>query len=101
MKTSLDLLPSIMLQKDFVQNREAETALKDACAEFEAILVQKMLRSMKSSVPEGGLIRKSMAQKLFEEMQDEQIARDIAKSGAFGLAEMMQRHIDDRKNSEK
>jgi peptidoglycan hydrolase FlgJ len=60
--------------------------LKEACEEFEAILVQKMLESMRATVPEGGLLKKDSAQKIFEGMFDQQIARDIAQNGSFGLA---------------
>jgi len=42
--------------------------LKQACAEFESLFLNYLLKSMRASVPEGGLIDQSEESKMFKSM---------------------------------
>lgn len=65
------------------------TGLKRACAEFESILITYMLKSMRNTVVEDGLLGKSNEGKIFNSMFDEKLGLGIAKSGGIGLGKML------------
>jgi flagellar protein FlgJ len=68
-------------------------ALKEACQEFEAILAGYLVRSMRATVPDDGALPRSTARRLFEEMLDDQLAREVAATGDLGLAKTMLRQL--------
>ena len=67
--------------------------LKDAAQQFEAIFVRQMLAAArKNNFDKGGMFD-SEAMTTFRQMQDEQFADAAAKSGAFGLASMLEAQL--------
>lgn len=67
--------------------------LRESCREFESILVMEMYKSMRKTVPEGGLFKKSMATDLYQEMFDMEIARNTASGPGIGIGEAMYRQM--------
>lgn len=62
-----------------------DAALWNAAIEFEAYFIQFMFREMRNTInTEGGILPQSHAQDIFNNMKDEQIARNSA--GNMGLA---------------
>src|SRR6056297_2951911 len=76
--------------------------LKKACEDFEAIFVNMLLKSMKNTVDEGGLTKKSHAREMFEGMLNEEMASSIAKGRGIGIAEILYDSLsnDNRKGSQ-
>lgn len=68
--------------------------LKEAATEFEALMVEQMIREMRKNVPESGLFGKSHGRELFEEMLDGEYSRHIAGHGGLGLADVMVRQLE-------
>lgn len=62
--------------------------LKDACKDFEGLLLQMMYSQMKRTVPESSLLEKSTGREIFEGMLDEEIINNVKERG-IGLAEML------------
>ncbi len=96
MKTHLD--PQSILSaaqttsvRDPKQARD-EASLKKSCQDFEAIFMQSMFKAMRKTVPEGELIKKSSAEKMYEEMLDMEIATEISKKQSMGLADQIFQH---------
>lgn len=82
-----------------VENGQDEE-LKEACQEFESYFLNMMFKSMRSTVVSGGgIFEKSNAEKLFEEMLDEETSKSAAKQGGFGLADMMYKQLKKQSNS--
>ncbi len=77
-------LPLPELHKDAGDNR-----LERTCAEFESIFITYMLKSMRNTVVEGGLLVKSNEGKIFNSMFDEKLGQGIANSGGIGLGKML------------
>ena len=96
-----EILPTLLSRQLADGGKESPARLKEACQEFEAIFLSKMLRSMKSTVPEGGLIPKSSGHKMFEEMLDDKMAEEIAHTGTLGLADVLQRALADQVKPEQ
>ena len=63
--------------------------LKQVCSEFESLFIAYMLKSMRKTVEDGGLIRESNEGKIFKSMFDEKLALSIANSGGIGLGAVL------------
>ena len=64
--------------------------LMETCKEFEAIFINMMIKAMRKTVPDGGLIEKSTGTKIFEDMYYEEVAKNISdKDDGIGLAKML------------
>jgi flagellar protein FlgJ len=66
-----------------------EARLRRACLEFESLFVSHMLKAMRKTIPEGGLIGEKNEGRIFKSMFDEKLALEIAQSGGIGLGEML------------
>ena len=68
--------------------------LKEACVEFESYFLNMMFKSMrKTTVYNGGIFGKSNAEKIFQDMLDEEMTNKMAKEGGIGLADMMYKQL--------
>jgi flagellar protein FlgJ len=64
--------------------------LKKACADFEAMLVFQLLKTMRQSAPRNGFLKPSQGQQTYEMMLDQKIAEELAnKGGGLGLQKML------------
>jgi peptidoglycan hydrolase FlgJ len=69
---------------------ERETKLKKACADFEAMLVYQLLKTMRQTIPKSGFLSGSYGKDTYEMMMDQKIADDVAKKGqGLGLQKML------------
>ena len=71
----------------------SEKELRAVCEKFEAFFVQSMLKSMRKTIPEGGLIERSNGQKWFEEFMDAETAQDLAGKNDLGIAQALYREM--------
>lgn len=65
-----------------------EKQLLNACKEFEAIMLQQMMKSMRATVPKSET-SKSFGQEISQDMYDEKLTDEMAKSGGIGLAQVL------------
>ncbi len=70
--------------------------LKQTCAEFESLFLNYLLKSMRSSVPEGGFVDQSEESKMFKSMLDEKLADEISANGGLGLGEIIYQRLKER-----
>lgn len=66
--------------------------LKEACDEFESVMLQILYKQMKATVPESGLVEKSSARNIFEDMLDETLMKNSSQRGV-GISEMMYKQL--------
>jgi len=64
-------------------------ALKERCQEFEALLLMEMVKSMRKTVPDGGLLQKSGPEEMYKDMMDGETVRVAGNGKGLGLAEAM------------
>ncbi len=81
--------------------REASERLNRACAEFEALLVQKLFQTMRASIPKSGLIDGGSAEAIYTGMLDQKVAEEMAFRGGLGLSDRMKAQIIGRLNDLK
>ena len=70
-------------------------SLKESSREFETLLVMEMLKSMRKSIPEGGLFEKDVATETFTEMLDMETAKATTSGKGLGIAELMYNQMAD------
>ena len=67
----------------------AERRLERTCREFESIFLSHLLKSMRKTVPGGGLFLNNNVGEIMKSMFDENLALEIAKGGGIGLGRML------------
>ena len=71
-----------------------DAQLRHATIEFESFFLNMMFREMRRSIGnEHSFLPQSNAERIFQEMLDEERARAAANSGGIGLADMMFRQL--------
>ncbi len=83
------LLKSAGLRAD----REGNGELRQACREFEGLLLEQMLAAMRRSVPESGLFGSSPAAEIYASLRDQDLAKELAGQGGIGLADALYRQL--------
>lgn len=74
--------------------------LRQKCQDFEAIMVQSMLKSMRASVPDGGLLPKGNDQKIFQDLMDQNIAIEMSRKEGMGIGDALFRQLQKLESSE-
>ena len=68
--------------------------LKTVCQDFEAILLDYMLKSMRNTVTKSKLLDGGLKQEIFESMYDQEISNYIAHSDkSMGLGDMLYKQL--------
>lgn len=66
-----------------------EKELKAACEQFEEMFLNQMLKQMSKAGPKGGMFGGGQGTEQFQDMLDQERAKDWSKNGGVGLASMM------------
>lgn len=64
-----------------------DVGLREAAREFESFFIGMMLKQMRKTVIDGGLIEKSEARRQFETMLDDTYAQRMSEGNGIGLGE--------------
>ena len=71
---------------DAIQQRDR---LKKATQEFESVFIGQLIKEMRKTESGDPLLGKSRESKQFQEMSDDALARNLSKSGSFGLSKVL------------
>lgn len=69
-----------------------DKALRKVSREFESIFLNMMLKEMRSAVPKFDPLH-SYAEETYQELMDQEWARDMVKNRSVGLADMVYRQL--------
>ena len=83
--------PSLGLTNAATEKRQAE--IQSMAADFEAIFVRQMLKTMRTSSLGEGLFD-GQGTEQFRDMQDAKVAESMAEKGVFGIAQLLTRHLE-------
>jgi len=67
--------------------------LRQACADFEAIMLEKFLRMARESAPQEGLLSGGHAEQMYRSLHDQELAQQMAAGEGMGFGEMLYRQI--------
>lgn len=70
-------------------------SLRESSREFEALLLMEMLKSMRKSVPDGGLFEKDTSTEIFRDMLDSETAKAASRGKGLGIGEAMYKQMAD------
>ena len=62
--------------------------------EFEALFTSLLMKSMRKTIPEDGLLQKSIGEKVYTDLLDVEYAKIISNNASFGLAEQIVKQIE-------
>lgn len=80
------------------KGEDQDTKLRKACDDFEAIMLQQMLKGMRQTLSGEDLFGKSMARDMFESLYDQEICTRMAHGRELGIAEMMYKELKEKTN---
>ena len=67
--------------------------MKQACSDFESILIKQMLDAMRKTVPKNSLTGGGMAEDIFEDMIYDEYAEKMSKTGDFGIKDILYKQL--------
>jgi len=72
----------------------SEKDIEKVSRDFESIFLNKLMSSMRKTVPKSGLLE-SFASDMFQSMMDEEISKKMAKNKGMGMGEMIYNDLSD------
>ncbi len=70
-----------------------DKALKEACQEFESIMLSMLYKQMKATVVKSDLMKDDPGMDIFQSMEDDELMERASKTGSFGLAESLYKQL--------
>ncbi|MDD4570083.1 MAG: rod-binding protein [Tepidanaerobacteraceae bacterium] len=86
---SIGFSPDYRLETTVLKSDNNKQELKSACQQFESIFLNYMLKSMRDTIPDGGLFEKGVTFDIVQSMHDQALAEEISSSGGIGLAQQL------------
>jgi len=75
-------------------DKKDDKALKEACQGFEAVFLNTMMKSMRSTIPEDGLLGKSQGMDIYTSMHDQYLSEKISRGeNSTGIGEYLYRQL--------
>ncbi len=69
--------------------RSDDDALRIVAQQFEAIFINQLLKSMRSTTLESGLFGQDQGSKMYREMYDQALAERMSATGDMGIGKMV------------
>ena len=69
--------------------------LKTVAQEFEAIFIAHMLKVMRATIEESGLMEGGFGKSIYTEMFDQEVALDMARHGALGISDLLTKSLSE------
>ena len=70
-----------------------DQGIKKVAEDFESLFLELVLKSMRKTVPDGGLITKGNAEDIYKSLLDTEYAKTMAQRKTTGLAEAIEREL--------
>ena len=74
------------------ENRKNE--LKNAAEEFEAIFIAYMLKVMRETIEESGLMGGGFGKTIYTELFDQEVSINLARRGALGISDLLYKNLE-------
>jgi murein DD-endopeptidase MepM/ murein hydrolase activator NlpD len=78
-----------------------KSELKKVAQEFEAVFVAHMLKVMRETIDESGLLEGGFGKSIYTEMFDQEVSLDLAKRGTLGIADILYKNLSTRIDTDK
>ncbi|HLA27713.1 MAG TPA: rod-binding protein [Syntrophales bacterium] len=71
------------------EKSDKEKKLRKACADFESLLIYQMVKTMRKTVPDSGLLNKISGKDTYEMIMDQKLAEELAGKGGLGIQKVL------------
>jgi flagellar protein FlgJ len=72
--------------------QDPQAGLKQAAQQFEGMLLQMMLKSMRDATPQDGLFDSEQT-RFFTSLMDQQVAQNLSSTGTLGFAKLIEQQL--------
>lgn len=92
----IDMNDAGKIKNSTTEKERKEVELRKACADFESIFIYQLLKTMRKTIPVGGILsNKNSWSDTYTTMVDQKVAEDFAKrGGGIGLQNMLYRQFN-------
>jgi flagellar protein FlgJ len=73
-----------------------DAQMRDACSKMESLFLHYLLKEMRSTIDKSGFISGGRAEEIYTSMLDSEMAKEAARKGGIGLAELLLRQLENR-----
>ena len=73
---------------------EEKNRLRKVSEDFEALMINQMLKEMRKTVNKSGLLDGGMSEQIFEDMLYDEYAKEFSKTKTFGLADIIYNQME-------
>lgn len=73
--------------------KKSDEELKKACKEFESVLTNELLKSMRRTVQKGDLVHGGQGEEIYEALLDQELSKKMAGIGPQSLSEILYRQL--------
>ena len=81
--------------KGIDKNKEFEKKrLREVSEDFEALMINQMLKEMRKTVNKSDLINGGMAEEIFEDMLYDEYSKEFSKTKTFGLSDIIYNQLE-------
>ena len=74
--------------------KKKKNRLRKVSEDFEALMINQMLKEMRKTVDKSGLIDGGMAEQIFEDILYDEYAKEFSKTKTFGLADIIYNQME-------
>ena len=67
--------------------------LKKACTDFDALFMAQMLKSMRQTIPQSGLLGKGLGSDIYQGLMDQELSKKLAHNKGLGLGQVLYRQM--------
>jgi flagellar protein FlgJ len=78
---------------DAAGTRKPAAQLDQACQDLESLFVYYLLKEMRASIPDAGLLTADKSKDVYTSIMDAEMAQQLAKGRGLGLAAMLRQQL--------
>jgi flagellar protein FlgJ len=72
---------------------DSPEAIREAARTFESLFLNEIMKNMRKTLPQDGLLNQGFANNVFNSMLDQEYSQIASKSGQLGLADVIARQL--------
>jgi len=80
--------------KNILKNKpKSQHELQKAAQDFEAVLLNMVIKAMWKTIPESGLFEKNNSTQIYEGLMHSSLSEEMARNGGMGIAKVLYQQL--------
>ena len=80
-------------------NPKSSHELQKAAQDFEAVLLNMVIKEMWKTIPKSDLFEKNSSSEIYEGLKHSSLSEEMAKNGGIGIAKVLARQLSKEQNN--